>query len=155
MYKNIGWTIKSLSIFFLVFGIIANLAVGIIFLSDEEPWIRIAIVFGGSFGIWASTIFIYGFGQIVENTDKLVAKQNEAESETDTPADNTEKDETVIKNSHENQNRENPIKLGRCNLCEKDGVEIVVFKHVDDNGIQYLRICTDCKNKLAELDDKN
>ena len=75
MFKNVGWTIKNIAVFSLVFGIIAALIVGIIVLSDEEPWIRITVVFGGSFEVWVTSVLIYGFGQIVENTDKLVAEK--------------------------------------------------------------------------------
>lgn len=79
MYKNIGRKIKAVAKFIGFSGIGISIIAGLVLLfvsssQDEAIYIAIGIlvVLLGSIISWASTIALYGFGQLVENTDILV-----------------------------------------------------------------------------------
>ena len=74
MYENIGRKIKGLAI--VVFAIMAILSVvaGVFMLFRDNGGFLIGILIAG-IGIllsWVGTFFLYGFGQLIENTDILV-----------------------------------------------------------------------------------
>ncbi|MBP5193489.1 MAG: hypothetical protein J6126_02025 [Clostridia bacterium] len=83
MFKNVGFLIKVVAITFFIFDVIMSIVTGLVFLSDEKPLLRLCVVFGGSGMAYVSSLFLYGFGHLIENTDKLVAEKNKASSEDD------------------------------------------------------------------------
>ena len=74
MYNNVGAQIKSVGVVFAVFlGIMSFIAgVSCFFLGAIGVIIGLFVMFIGIFMAWVTSIFIYGFGQLVENSDKLV-----------------------------------------------------------------------------------
>ena len=83
MYDNVGGKIKGIAKAVAVIGIIASVLAGAgLALEDED-----AIIFGllimilGSFVSWVSTLTLYGFGQLIENTDKLVEQNKKNANE--------------------------------------------------------------------------
>ena len=79
MFDNIGNRIKVLAVILTLLGIVASFIVGTVFLDFEyvedktlRIIIRLFIIVGGSFLPWVSSFLLYGFGQLIENTDKLV-----------------------------------------------------------------------------------
>lgn len=79
MYDNIGGKIKTVAKVIGFAGIGISVLAGLVFLlasfSEEEflyLGIGILVAFLGSLISWASTIALYGFGQLIENTDVLV-----------------------------------------------------------------------------------
>lgn len=79
MYDNIGSKIKTVAKVVGFAGIVISILAGLLFLLvafSEEKFsyfgIGILVAILGSIISWASTIALYGFGQIVENTDVLV-----------------------------------------------------------------------------------
>ena len=74
MFSNIGKKIKLMAVVFFSIGVLASLITGIIFFADEEPLIGALIIIGGSFVSWVSVMLIYGFGQLVENSDIIAAQ---------------------------------------------------------------------------------
>lgn len=79
MYDNIGSKIKTVAKVVGFAGIIISILTGLLFLLvafSEEKFscfaIGILVALLGSLISWASTITLYGFGQLIENTDVLV-----------------------------------------------------------------------------------
>ena len=92
MFNNIGIKIKTLAKVLAVLGIVGSILLGLIIIiagssfSFETPTGEtinasspaIAVVLGlcvmifGSLSSWISNFILYGFGQLVENTDKMV-----------------------------------------------------------------------------------
>jgi len=85
MYKNIGGKIKTLTAVVTVIGIIASIIVGIVALSnaadiykelgEKMPFSDGFVIFliyfiAIPFGIWVSSFFAYGFGELIERTKK-------------------------------------------------------------------------------------
>lgn len=77
MFNNIGKKIKTLAQVITLIGIIASLITGIVFiaLANNNPgWgtLGVLIIIIGSLISWISSFILYGFGQLVDNSDKLV-----------------------------------------------------------------------------------
>ncbi len=73
MFDDIGGKIKGLAVFICVIGIFAAVISGFVFMSDEDTvGIGVIIMIGGSLGAWVGSFFMYGFGQLIQNTDILV-----------------------------------------------------------------------------------
>lgn len=74
MYDNIGSKIKTLAqVVFVIMAIISIISGIVIILSDDGA-ILIGIL-SAAIGVllsWVGTFFLYGFGQLIENTDILV-----------------------------------------------------------------------------------
>ena len=75
MFNNIGQKIKSLAKVFFWIGVIGSAVSGVVMMTaDDEAMIVfgvLTIVFGIMFS-WVGNFFIYGFGQLVENSDRMV-----------------------------------------------------------------------------------
>ncbi len=78
MFDNIGGKIKTLATVIAIVGIIASVIIGFVLffygLSESAGLITlsgIAIMVMGSLGSWAGSFFMYGFGEIIENTQDL------------------------------------------------------------------------------------
>lgn len=86
MFNNV----KTLSVVVFLLGIVVSLFLGTyVALSGETPFPGLLIIFGGPLVSWLLVLEMYGFGQLIENTDKLVAQRSEPASETEiseTPA---------------------------------------------------------------------
>ena len=78
MFKNIGVKIKILAtvIFWCgiigsVFGGFTGIIEGVIDGSSQAAYEGIFIALVGSLSSWACSLLIYGFGQLIENSDKI------------------------------------------------------------------------------------
>lgn len=86
MYDNIGSKIKTVAKVVGIAGIVISILTGLLFLLvafSEEKFsyfaIGILVALLGSLISWASTITLYGFGQLIENTD-VIAKQSKRQT---------------------------------------------------------------------------
>ena len=75
MFSNIGSKIKVLAVVITCIGIVASIIIGIVLMTTDEELIvpGILVMIAGSLLSWLSSFFMYGFGQLVENSDKTVA----------------------------------------------------------------------------------
>ena len=76
MFDEVGGKIKVLAKVICVIGIIASVITGVVFMtrSHAAALLGLVIMVAGSLCSWVGTFFIYGFGQLIENSDKLVYK---------------------------------------------------------------------------------
>ena len=83
MFNNIGIKIKILaSVIFWIgiivgaIGFIVMLAFGLV--EEEELFIGLsfAVLLVVGFGSWIGSFFLYGFGQLIENSDRLVSEKD-------------------------------------------------------------------------------
>ena len=68
MFQNVGKKIKIWAISLFIIYTIACIICGIIFLCDGEALGLIPLLVG-PFASWVSSFLLYGFGQLVENSD--------------------------------------------------------------------------------------
>ena len=71
MFDDIGGKIKTLAVACTIIGIIASVIVGFIFFAEDEPGIGIAVIIGGAAVSWVSSFVLYGFGELIDNTDEI------------------------------------------------------------------------------------
>lgn len=111
MFENIGSKIKNLAIVFTCIGFVASFITGF----TVMPFGIIYIVVGCLIS-WIGSMLIYGFGQLIENTDKLVNKLS--------PEEETAEEITHSKSSSKRENwtciscgTENAGHIPYCNSC--------------------------------------
>ena len=75
MFDNIGRKIKTLAEVCTWVGIIVSAIWGLIILAEGEM-LGLIIAVAGSVGAWISSFLLYGFGQLIENTDVLAGGRN-------------------------------------------------------------------------------
>lgn len=95
MYNEVGKKIKGIARAATILGIIAAVIGGIIYMiiafeaADYEMpremmsalgviVTGLGIVVGGSFAAWAASLLLYGFGQLIDNSDRMVELMDEA-----------------------------------------------------------------------------
>ena len=136
-FDNIGKKIKELVKTLFIIEVIIYIIVGIILIAINKNLVSAAllIMLVGPIIAWISSWLLYGFGQLIDNTDIIVKNLC-------TTGRNTTSSET---SQSENQPPENPTTmLGKCEFCDKENVPLWDAKIVDDMGIRYRRICSDC-----------
>ncbi len=74
MFKNIGKKIKILAQIITWIGIVVSCLLGVImmFASPYGVLPGILIIIVGSLSSWISSFILYGFGQLIDNSDKAV-----------------------------------------------------------------------------------
>lgn len=94
MFDNIGGKMKSLAKVVCWIGIISCVISGFVMtVTDEDlTFLGIVIIVIGSLVSWVSSFAVYGFGQLIENTDQLVQCAKD-------PTTNKSKQETLSKDS--------------------------------------------------------
>ena len=82
MFDNIGGKIKALAKVICWIGIISSVISGIgLMISDEDMIIYgILAAVGGTLISWIGSFFTYGFGELIDNTSKLVARAERSEN---------------------------------------------------------------------------
>lgn len=74
LFDNIGSKIKTLAQVLTWVGIIISVIWGIVIMATDEDLIFAGLMIAvfGSLGSWISSFALYGFGQLIENTDNIV-----------------------------------------------------------------------------------
>ena len=145
MFKNCANKIKTLASVLFWLGLIGSF-IGAIVLwaegTDELVGIGFAVLFGGIFGSFSITLLMYGFGQLIENSDKIAKNTQGAK------AKKVEAPAAEIKNEDASDAQEVTSEmLGDCDLCGKQGVPVVKASISDEYGTRYRTVCLDCFNK--------
>ena len=78
MFNNIGQKIQTVASLIFTLGVIASFIYGGLFYaqnnSSEAQVIAVLIIIGGCIGSWFSVLVLYGFGQLIINTDVIRKK---------------------------------------------------------------------------------
>ena len=75
MFDNIGAKIKKLATVTCWIEIIGSVLTAIIMLAEDEDLfieVGLPLLIGGPLVAWIGAFFLYGFGQLIENSDKTV-----------------------------------------------------------------------------------
>lgn len=142
MFKRIGAKIKTLAEVMCWVGIIACIITGIVFMTPDVHLILAGILIAvvGSLLSWIGSFVLYGFGQLVENSD-IIANRN---SHND--VDSIDSSDSLPHFSSNNM-RSVKIKTGKCEMCGTDNVDVINCKIVDDMGTRYRKLCSNCQSK--------
>ena len=80
MFNNIGGKLKMVAEIFTVTGIIVSIIFGILMFAENFLY-GLLIMIAGSLISWLSSLVMYGFGHLIENTDKLLEQQKQDHEE--------------------------------------------------------------------------
>lgn len=78
MFTNIGGKLKGVARAIAWGGIILSVILGLFTMAEDDDLILSGLIFiiVGCLSSWISSLSLYGFGQLVENSDKLVNSNN-------------------------------------------------------------------------------
>ena len=130
MYDNIGGKIKGLAKASFIVAAIAEVITGIALMATDEDLIGygLLVMFVGPIVAWVSSWLLYGFGQLVENSDIIAAEYNRK----------NEKHEKVVEKNNERkqEQRKKAIKATIANpeISEDEFIDIT---------------CSNCKAELS------
>lgn len=77
MFTHIGSKIKTFAKVVCWLGIILSIVCGVVLMVSGVSgaiWLGLLTIVAGSFISWLGSFMTYGFGQLVDNSDKLVAR---------------------------------------------------------------------------------
>ena len=69
-FENIGGKIKTLAQVVAILGVIVSVIAGL-FVLDDSALYGVLIAFVGSVLSWISSLFIYGFGELIDKTTEI------------------------------------------------------------------------------------
>ena len=72
MFDNIGGKMKGLAVIICCIGIAASVIFGLSLMSNDVPLAGVIVIVAGSLSSWIGSFALYGFGQLVENSDTMV-----------------------------------------------------------------------------------
>lgn len=73
LFTNISSKIKAVAQLLCWFGIFASILLGIVVISKTELlFIGILLMLLGPLLSWIGTFLLYGFGQLIENSDRII-----------------------------------------------------------------------------------
>lgn len=72
MFRNIGGKIKGLASFTAWLGIIASVIAGIVVIVATETPLGLVVIIAGFLVSWIGAFQLYGYGQMIENTDRTL-----------------------------------------------------------------------------------
>lgn len=152
MFDNISDKMKSAATALAILGIIGSIIVGIVMIA-ESPLVGLLVIVVGSLSSWVSSFTLYGFGQLIENTDTISSEMESirhiASGYVVNASDKTQSssnDSGSFANSNDTISYTNldPC-LGTCELCDKENVKVARCKIVDSMGRRYYYyLCADC-----------
>ncbi|MBR3943293.1 MAG: hypothetical protein IKJ55_08030 [Clostridia bacterium] len=73
MFDNIGEKIKSWAFSICVVGIIFSVVEGVLMIIDKEIALGVLTALVGALASWIGSFVLYGFGQLVENSDIIAS----------------------------------------------------------------------------------
>lgn len=119
MFKNVGRKIQTLAKLFFLLGIIAGgifALVSMVNISRFNAGMGVVVLLVFIIGVfiwWAFSLFLCGFGQLIENSDTLV-RQNESRNQKEmkkVPANNVEVKTSSSKGKISQENQQRPKAL--------------------------------------------
>ena len=147
MFNNIGRKIKGVAQFVTWLGIIASVIFSIILIVTEDSiGLAIAVLITGCVGSWLSSLTLYGFGQLIENSDIIAGRLNHNGLEGTTlnePQDNPSLSDNVEKDSATFDQIVN-----QSNLSTEQKAKIKELKEWKD---EELISANDCRRRIKEV----
>ena len=90
MFDDIGKKIKNIAVLFTTFCIIGGLIGGILLLARGTLVLGLVLLIAVPVASWVSSFALYGFGQLIENTDLIVKNIEEIKLSIETPGSQPE-----------------------------------------------------------------
>lgn len=140
MFNNIGGKIKKVSEIATTVGMIASVVLGIIIMlpGDLMVLVGLLVMVLGCFFSWIGSFLLCGYGQLIENSDKLVLLHMEESGSSEPDLEERERNYKSIEADKISFN------AGKCDICGKENVTIHACTIKDNLGTRYRNMCADC-----------
>ena len=102
MFNNVGGKLKTIAGFFTWVGIAAAVIIGIAIIDLTTFLVGLMVMAIGSFISWISSLGLYAFGELVENSTIIAAKCSESEIVASTPVANRPATKSTVYSSTTN-----------------------------------------------------
>lgn len=134
MFDDAGGKIQGFASILCVLGIIGSVILGLLMMNPRNGSLLTGIltIVIGSATTYISCLLMYGFGQLIENTDALVKKQNSAITKGNTHSEKQSTNylqEAALKYTTPSSSKEiikrcpdcgDIVKAGKCEMCGKE-----------------------------------
>ena len=137
--KNIGSKIKTTASIFFVLAIIGSVIGGIIMIGSSVEGLGILLLLGGPLAGWLIFMMIYGFGQLVENSDYL--------------RDSLAKPGSVMNSGKSARPEKNGAKSQKQKPAPKERRNKKDEAHDDSNEDFVAFDCPECKTEMTVPED--
>lgn len=149
MFKRPGLLLKKVAVYsFFIEAIAALITAIVIMVENEDFWLSFAIGLGGFCFAWLSALFLFAFGQLVDNSDKTVMllngqKINKLEKDDYFPA------LKFTQPKVESKPASNKKPLSSQNNTNKNKNTSIETPHINND----LSFCPNCKEELNITED--
>lgn len=151
MYDNVGGKIKGIAQLVTWLGIIASI-IGFIALAGDEDTIVLAFVvlIIGCIGSWLSSLTIYGFGQLIENSDIIAGRTNikKATEKTSNDKNTASDNKGVFQKAAPKRAQTFEELVGNARLPQETIYEVKKLKEMKDSGEISE---SECRKKVRKL----
>ena len=157
MFDNVGGKIKGVAQLVTWLGIIASVIGFTVLVGNEDTTgLSFAVLIVGCIGSWLSSLTLYGFGQLIENTD-IIAKSNAQNISTENNnSSNTNSNQQAVKEENSVECKEKTKiyissfheLLDRTGLSEEKINEVLKLKQAKDDGKLSK---SDCKKQTYKI----
>ncbi len=128
MYDNIGGKIKILAKWMFAVETIAAVIIGIALMAEDVDIVGLLVIIFGPIVAWVSSWLLYGYGQLIENSDIIAAEHKRV----------NEKHEKVVAKNNERKQEQRKKQI-KATVANPD---------VDTD--EYIDItCSNCKAELS------
>ena len=128
MYSNIGGKIKSWAVWVFIVEAIGAVIGGIALIANNDGLIGVLTIVLGPIAAWVSSWLLYGFGQLIENSDIIAAEYTRK----------NEKHEKVVAKSNEKKQAKH----------RKEIKATIANPEIDDD--EFIDItCSNCNAELS------
>lgn len=136
MYENIGGKIKSVAVGTFIVEAISAVFSGIaIIVSGEAILLGLLLIIVGPIAAWVGTLILYGFGELVENSEYLINLRSNLQNEN--------------YNNESYSRNDNPFTYSKY-----DEASDYNHRHNLYNVSNKRKACSKCGNIVTERDDK-
>lgn len=105
-------------------------------------WSGLITMVGGSLIAWLSTLTLYGFGELIEDTKAIKLSLSKTENSLKEVSENTAPPSKPMPTGWS---------LGKCELCDKKGVLVCNAKITDETGAHNINVCKECFIKSPDV----
>lgn len=148
MFDNIGNKIKTLSKLLCYVGMAVCIIAGIVVATIDEDLILIGVLVAvvGSALSWVNSFLLYGFGQLVENSDIIANRERYTYKESTDKAFDFSGRFGTPKAEPKNTAK---LKMLKCDICGVENTDVVECTIVDDMGTRYRNMCANCQTQYG------
>lgn len=162
MYNNIGIKLKSLAKAIFMLGSIGSFILCVVFFTENAILIGLVSMLVGIFTSLVISLFVYGFGELVDKVCKIernmcstYAKSeteiNDFISEEKSKSSEDESSDSFFSNKEpKHGGKVKSVIIEKCDLCGREAVKGADCKIVDNLGTRYREVCVDCIKQNEE-----